>query len=50
MPPYDGTNANINDILQSVSPMHVTEYDWLVQTFIVQKRLITKEDTRITGG
>jgi len=31
MPPYHEINANINEILQSVSPMHVTEYDWLVQ-------------------
>ena len=31
MPPYDEINANINEILQSVSLMHVTEYDWLVQ-------------------
>jgi hypothetical protein len=31
MPPYDRINAHINEILQSISPMHVTEYDWLVQ-------------------
>jgi hypothetical protein len=29
--PYDEINANINQILQSVSTVHVTEYDWLVQ-------------------
>lgn len=31
MPPYDEINASIAVILQSVNPMHVTEYDWLVQ-------------------
>ncbi len=31
MPPYDEINENIGQILQSIKPIHVTEYDWLVQ-------------------
>jgi hypothetical protein len=31
MPPYNEINENIVPILQSISAMHVTEYDWLVQ-------------------
>lgn len=31
MPPYEEINDNIDQILQSINPIHVTEYDWLVQ-------------------
>jgi hypothetical protein len=31
MPPYNGINENIDQILRSVDSRHVTEYDWLVQ-------------------
>lgn len=31
MPPYDNINENIGHIIQSIKPIHVTEYDWLVQ-------------------
>lgn len=31
MPPYDEINENIGHILQFINPIHVTEYDWLVQ-------------------
>ncbi|MEW6068253.1 MAG: hypothetical protein AB1610_08185 [Nitrospirota bacterium] len=29
MPPYEEINDNIDQILQSISPVHITEYDWL---------------------
>jgi hypothetical protein len=29
--PYDEINELIDQILQSIAPIHVTEYDWLVQ-------------------
>lgn len=31
MPPYEEINDNLDQILQSISPVHVTEYDWLIQ-------------------
>lgn len=31
MPPYNEINENIDQILVSIHPRHVTEYDWLVQ-------------------
>jgi hypothetical protein len=31
MPPYHEINENIGQILVSIDPIHVTEYDWLVQ-------------------
>lgn len=31
MPPYEAINNNIDQIIQSIKPIHVTEYDWLVR-------------------
>jgi len=31
MPPYREINENIDQILVSIQPRHITEYDWLVQ-------------------
>lgn len=31
MPPYEEINDNIEQILQSISPIHIINYEWLVQ-------------------
>jgi len=31
MPSYDEINQNIDQILQSIKPGHITDYDWLIQ-------------------